>query len=268
MECQICTSKAVPFFKHKLLNKYIVQYYRCRNCGCVFTEKPYWLPEAYSDSQGIANLDTGVMQRNISFCKKANALLCCCFPRAEVFVDLSGGYGIFTRLMRDLGYNYTWTDKYTENLLARGFEYTGGRCSFATSFEVAEHLDEPMKTFGEWLGMTDNLLFSTVLLEEGGIKKDGSANRKWWYYAYEQGQHIIFYDKKTIQYIADYFGFNYVRFSKLHLLTKRKTKESGLFLAKNFLFQEFMYYLKLMGNGAKKDHEYIKKMMEGNTQEH
>ncbi len=40
----------------------------------------------------------------------------------DPFLDYAGGYGVFTRLMRDIGFDFYWHDPYTQNLFANGFE--------------------------------------------------------------------------------------------------------------------------------------------------
>jgi hypothetical protein len=44
--------------------------------------------------------------------------------------------------MRDIGFDYFWQDKYTENLFAQGFENTkikNGQIELLTCFEAFEH---------------------------------------------------------------------------------------------------------------------------------
>lgn len=167
MKCLICESETEEMCSMQILKKYDIKYYRCKKCGCVFTEKPFWLGEAYSGEQGISDLDTGVMARNLNVAQIVNVLLENQLRHCRVGVDLSGGYGIFCRMMRDLGHDYYWTDIYTENLLARGFEFTGTHADLGTAFEVAEHLDSPMETFSKWLDTVENLVMSTVLIGNG-----------------------------------------------------------------------------------------------------
>ena len=43
-------------------------------------------------------------------------------PQTKKFLDYGGGYGILVRLMRDVGYDFYWFDKYSQNIFAKGFE--------------------------------------------------------------------------------------------------------------------------------------------------
>ncbi|MBR3723441.1 MAG: hypothetical protein IKN12_11900 [Selenomonadaceae bacterium] len=64
MTCKICDGETAKFDRTKVLGKYSVQYYKCKNCGAIFTEEPYWLNEAYSDA--ISDLDVGLVSRNLN----------------------------------------------------------------------------------------------------------------------------------------------------------------------------------------------------------
>jgi hypothetical protein len=92
-----------------ILNKYDIKYYHCVNCGFLQTEESYWLNEAYDESINIS--DTGIMSRNIHLSKITTLILYFFFDKNNKFLDFAGGYGIFTRLMRDIGFDFYWSDK-------------------------------------------------------------------------------------------------------------------------------------------------------------
>jgi hypothetical protein len=73
------------------------------------TEDPYWLDEAYKDP--ITLTDTGYMQRNINLSKMVATILLLFFDFRRKFLDYVGGYGVFVRLMRDIGFDFYWYDK-------------------------------------------------------------------------------------------------------------------------------------------------------------
>ena len=131
-------------FKAIVLSKYQVSYYHCPHCGFIQTEDPYWLDEAYKDPINVE--DTGLLSRNISFSEMTALLIYFLFDKNGIFLDYAGGYGIFTRLMRDIGFNFFWHDPMTQNLLSRGFEYSDSlpRCELLTSFESFEHFKDPL----------------------------------------------------------------------------------------------------------------------------
>lgn len=209
--CRICGASSDFVFKAKVMNRCDVQYYRCPKCGFVQTEEPFWLEEAYATPINV--MDTGIMKRNIDQAGLAASVIYTFFDQRGRFVDHGGGYGVMTRMMRDLGLDYYWFDPYAENLMARGFEYEDTmKIELMTSFETFEHFSRPMEEIEKLFTITPNLLFSTVLLPE-------PLTRDWWYFGFEHGQHISFYSEETMRCIANRFGKHYYRLGSMHLLT-------------------------------------------------
>ncbi len=220
MNCKICNLKTKNIFTAKILNKYHVKYYYCNHCGFLQTEEAYWIEEAYEESINVS--DTGIMQRNIHLSKISCLLIYFLFDKSKKFVDFAGGYGIFTRLMRDMGFDFYWQDKFSVNLVARGFEYdqdnTKDAVELLTSFEAFEHFDQPIAEIENMLKISRSILFSTNLLPDDPPQPDD-----WWYYGLEHGQHISFYSKTTLKYIAKKYNLNlYTNNFNLHLLTDKK----------------------------------------------
>lgn len=216
MICKICKKENNYIFKAKILKKYDVAYFHCENCGFLQTEEPYWLSEAYKSPINIS--DTGYLSRNISLSKTLTTLLILFFDYEKSFLDYAGGYGVFVRLMRDIGFDFYWDDKYTQNLFARGFEYKSGmKIEAITTFESFEHFDKPMEEIENMLKISKNIIFTTELLLFPIPEPD-----KWWYYGLVHGQHISFYSKKTLNHIANYFGLKYIFSGSIHILTEKK----------------------------------------------
>ena len=216
MKCKICNKENSQIFSAKILNKHYIKYYYCTNCGFLQTEEPYWLEEAYSESINIS--DTGIMSRNLNLAQKSTLIIYFFFNKNKKFLDFAGGYGIFTRLMRDIGFDFYWNDKYSVNLVARGFEYNeSNKIELLTSFESFEHFDNPLMEIESMLKISKNILFSTEL-----INSNPPIPNDWWYYGLEHGQHISFYSKKTLEYIAKKYNLNlYSNGRTLHLLTEK-----------------------------------------------
>jgi hypothetical protein len=142
MQCKICGTIAEPIFRHQVLGKYEVSYYRCGSCYFIQTEKPYWIEEAYKNA--LNPEDTGLFKRNEDFRAKTSALIYFLLGKGKKFVDFAGGYGIFTRMMRDVGFDFYWSDKYANNLMSKGFEAKPSeKFEAVTAFEVFEHMVEP-----------------------------------------------------------------------------------------------------------------------------
>ena len=222
MKCRICGGESIERFSAVVLEKYTVRYFLCNTCLFLQTEEPYWLQEAYLNP--IRSTDTGMVARSIYFSKIVTALICLEFDKNGAFLDFGGGYGLFTRLMRDVGFDYYWIDPFTQNLLARGFEYSDGmrRVDLVTAFESFEHFADPMQEIKTMVEYSPNIFFSTETLPVPPPQPG-----QWYYYAPYHGQHISFYSLRTFHTIAEKFGLNYYsNGSDLHFLTKKNLSRS------------------------------------------
>lgn len=215
MICKICGQESKAAFSHLILKKYTVTYFSCSHCGFMQTEDTYWLQEAYENALNLE--DTGILVRNERLRDACTLLFTNQFNPNAKYIDYAGGYGVFTRMMRDIGFHFYWVDKYATNLLARGFEHVPNTSYEAiTAFEVFEHLVQPMDELKEMLEYSDTIVFSTVLLPEA------IPAENWWYYAFDHGQHIAFYQKKTLEYIAQQLNLHfYTNGTHFHMLSKK-----------------------------------------------
>ncbi len=205
-------------FTTKVLQKYDVDYFQCPSCEFIQTEDPYWLAEAYASPMNLS--DTGILVRNVSYSRVTSLLLLLVYGKHKKYLDYAGGYGVFTRLMRDLGFDFYWYDPYTTNLMSKGFEYQPGlegRITLLTTFESFEHFADPLAEVKKMLSIAPNLIFSTQLVPDP-VPKPG----QWWYYSPEHGQHVAFYRRKTLQRIAEHFGLYLYSIRSFHLLSARK----------------------------------------------
>jgi hypothetical protein len=238
MICKICQNENKEVFIEKILHKYDVSFLKCENCDFISTEEPYWLDEAYNNPINIE--DTGVLNRNIISSYFTTNIIYYFFNHKKTFLDYASGYGIFVRLMRDIGINFKWQDNFSKNLLARGFDYSkkDNPIELITAFEVFEHFVNPLEEIEKMLMISKNILFSTTL-----IPSDIPNPKDWWYYGFNHGQHVSFYSQKTIKFIARKYGLNYYTngFS-VHLLTENKINSlffKFLISRKSFLLQWF-----------------------------
>lgn len=225
--CPICTGPMKECFTAQVLGRYPARYESCAECGFLRAHEPHWLEEAYSDA--IAAADTGLVSRNIAIADKlAGVLYWVLGERGQGrYVDLAGGYGMLTRLMRDSGFDFYWSDKYCSNLLAPGFEYlpSTGPCVAATAFEVLEHLTDPRAFVEEAFALSgaQTLVFTTELFE-GDPPEPGS----WWYYSFATGQHIGFFQRRTLARLGSELGLHFYSAHGIHLLSRNPLNESLL----------------------------------------
>jgi hypothetical protein len=220
MQCKICNKPSERVFMGKILKKYDVDYYRCPNCDFLRTEEPYWLNEAYSSA--ICDFDLGPVNRAVSGSRIIEALIAVAFDPNAKFIDWGGGYGVLTRLMRDRGYDFYWRDLHCENLFAKQFIASDREnYELMTSFEVFEHLVEPMQEIAAMLKFSRNILFTTEL-PPTSIKNA----TQWWYFSPETGQHVSFYSIRALRFISKTFNLNYTTDgSSLHLLSEKPVSE-------------------------------------------
>ena len=209
-------------FKAKVLSQYDVAFYRCKDTCFIQTEEPYWLQESYSSA--ITKLDVGLVLRNENLAKVAVPLLLRYFNHNGLFLDYAGGYGIFTRMMRDRGFQFYHTDPYCQNIFAEFHDLKdlpkNVRFEVVTAFEVLEHLASPMEEIKKILAYGNNLFFTTELVPSD-VTKD------WWYFSLETGQRISFYTKEALQYIANHFQKYYYTDGKwLHLFMEAEVSEN------------------------------------------
>lgn len=218
MICKICNFETQHIFDAKILNKNNIKYYHCHKCGFLQTEEPYWLDEVYQESINIQ--DSGLISRNLYLSKQTAIILFFLFNKQARYLDFAGGYGILTRLMRDIGFDFYWNDKYSKNLFVRGFAYNENikNIELITSFESFEHFVNPIEEIKKMLKISKSILVSTMLLPDPIPKPN-----EWWYYGLEHGQHISFYSIKTLDFIAQkYELYLYSNGINLHLLTTKK----------------------------------------------
>lgn len=202
--CRICCGRLEPFDTGVVLRVVEVTYFCCRGCGAVVLPEPTWLGSAYSDA--ISALDVGLMNRCLRAARLTRSVV-----RAEGlsggrFLDWAGGYGVLTRLLRDDGLDFRHWDPHTANLFAQGCEGDPEAAyDLVTAYEVLEHLTDPVEALAGVAAGTDRLLVSTFLVAEPPPRVQG-----WWYYAAESGQHVTFYSRRSLQVLAERWGFSVV----------------------------------------------------------
>jgi hypothetical protein len=255
MSCPICLSNQINIFNAEVLKKYQAQYKVCYECGYLQADKPHWLSEAYL--LPIADADTGVMTRNNLLANKISRILFWLGDHQpdSRYLDVAGGYGCLTRLMRDFGFNFFWTDKYCQNLFANGFEYnkTIGKCNAITAIEVMEHVIDPKLFIKDALNHSgaSMLIFTTELYE--GDPPDPTS---WWYYTFTTGQHIGFFQQKTFKRIALDMDLHFVTANGIHILSRKKINQFLLNILTNRYLSIFPAFLiqRFLGSKTYEDH--------------
>lgn len=192
-------------FQHDVIGRFPAQYYLDESIGYIWAENPTWLDAAYDDA--IALSDTGILARNLKNIELVANVLRHNKMEGVKGVDIGGGYGVFVRGIRDVGLNFYWSDKYAENLMARGLEAQDDTFDVAVAFEVLEHLPNPLQFLRDsrkehgW----GTLIFTATCFDPGNL-----PGTDWWYWSFETGQHISFFSLNCLNHIAHELGLRLV----------------------------------------------------------
>lgn len=238
MKSLITGGKTTKLFTARVLGKYDVNYFRCSATGFIQTETPYWLNEAYSDA--ISDLDVGCVSRNFGLAQQTSYLLGRHFPAARRVLDFGAGYGLFVRLMRDLGYDCHWYDPFCKNLFARGFEAdvsSGNKFDIVTAFEVFEHSVDPVRDVERMFEHANTIVFSTLLVPDSDLR----SPEDWWYFIPITGQHIAFYTRESLTQIASKFEASFFTNGVgLHLMTRERNLANPFSLLGKLSFRRML----------------------------
>ena len=219
LQCRCCGSKVQLFDRARILGKYPIDYHRCTACGFIQTDTPFWLAECYENP--MPSYDLGGISRPTLNSELTKAVLNTCFDPSGRFLDFGGGYGVFTRWMRDAGYNFWHHDKHCANLFANGFDADvseKAHYELVTAFEVFEHLPDPVQTLEFIFRFTDSVLFTTEL-----VPNTASRVSEWWYFGPEHGQHVAFYTPAALRKLGERFKAHHLEGREgFHLLTRRE----------------------------------------------
>jgi hypothetical protein len=214
------------------------------------------LDEAYQ--QVVSHNDVGLVARNLELAKRTCSIIGFLFDSKANFLDYGGGYGLFVRLMRDYGFDFSWYDEFSSNIFAYGFDANlkmKQQFELITSFEVFEHLVDPIKEMKKIIQYSRNILFSTRLIPQPPPKPG-----EWVYYGVENGQHITFYTPFSLRILAEMFGLKfYSNGINLHLFTDKKMSNILFRLLSSIRLSSFLSVFFKRASLTEKDAQYLTK---------
>ena len=216
--CRLCGGAVEARFRRRVLGRHDVQYWRCRECGSLQTDKPTWLDQAYGAA--LAGSDVGAAQRCLTSRAAIWAILALLGPRRARLLDFGGGTGLLCRLLRDLGLDSWTTDRYGACEFAGAFRVEAesiapGAYPVVTAFEVLEHLPDPAADLAALFGLEPRVLIATTLLYEPHLGED------WWYLAPHEGQHVFFYSRAGLEGWAGAHGWHLVSIGSWQIFLRR-----------------------------------------------
>lgn len=226
--CRLCGGELRLRFEMEVLGRHKARYSRCHRCHSLQTQTPYWLGEAYAENS-LSSLDTGAAHRNLQNLGASHAM-------AKLFsvrdmLDLGGGDGLLCRLLRDYGLNCFVNDKYAVVTYAQGFTEADFEApQMVLAFEVLEHFAEPRRELEEVFGRRPDIVLAST-----EIYRDQDA--EWIYLAPETGQHVFFYSRAALDYIAAKYGYRLLVVGSMCLFVRKEGASSIRMVAAGVLLR-------------------------------
>jgi len=221
--CRCCLGKTT-YFSSAMILDFTATYSICSKCLSVQVDNPVWIERAHS--KAISNLDTGLVSRCLSASRLISTLLFLEGKTEATGIDWGGGTGLLTRLLRDQGFQVRSYDKYAKVEHAEGFEASIEEAekasTFLTSIECFEHLVNPIVAYKYVTLEKEYFIFTTETI---GTPPPDPAEKSWWYFVPESGQHITFASKQGLDEFRKILGFNYlINFGSLHVMSRSRLK--------------------------------------------
>jgi SAM-dependent methyltransferase len=210
IKCPTCGASSPFYGTAEILNKYQGQFYRCSECFFISLHNPTWLKEAYENP--INDTDIGLVSRNSSIAPVLDLLFR--WLRTRRILDYGAGTGLMVRMLRDLGHQAFYFDRFPDNVFAKGFEATLPLENYQAviAVELAEHVSNPVELFTELFAISPLVIVSTEK-----VPSPSPQISDWYYFGTEHGQHVSFYTEQSFQYLAKKFNANYFYIAGLHM---------------------------------------------------
>ncbi|MCW2749985.1 MAG: class SAM-dependent methyltransferase [Aeromicrobium sp.] len=211
--CPICAHHTHDVCAYEVRGGHRAELLRCEHCSFTFVADPHWLPGTFNAN--LNRLDVGSVDRSLLVSSFVRGLLGRYSRRSTWKVlDVGGGDGLFTRVLRDHGLDCRWTDPYCAPVYDVGPAVSAtDHFDLAVMGEVALHLEDPLSSFRDVLRSADRLLFTAVV-------PPVPMSTAWWYLMPSTGQHVSFYPLSSIEEIASQLGVQWCSDGKFfHLLS-------------------------------------------------
>jgi 2-polyprenyl-6-hydroxyphenyl methylase/3-demethylubiquinone-9 3-methyltransferase len=190
-----------------------VYYYRCPDCGFLFTRSfDAWRPEEFS--QSIYNGDYQTIDPDYAEVRprhNANTLQSLFGERLKALrlLDFGGGNGGLAKLLRESGCAADSFDPFGSDG-AVTLPAATDRYDVVTAFEVFEHVADPVACLTEIdrLLKPDGLLLISTRINDGKEGKASIGPRLTWWYASPRNGHIALHSRRSLRLLLWKFGFH------------------------------------------------------------
>jgi SAM-dependent methyltransferase len=196
----------------------LVDYFSCLSCGFCYAPLMYgWSLEDFKER--VYNDDYIKFDPDYRFARPADnaSMMTRLAPSFnKKHLDYGGGSGVLSRILAAGGWNSVSYDPFVDaKLPTETFD-------LVTAFEVFEHVPDIKSLFGTLYSLLvpgGTVVFST-LLSDGNLDRNVECSVEWWYLSPRNG-HISLFSKKSLEYAAQKWGFQFTSFScGMHMLTR------------------------------------------------
>jgi Methyltransferase domain len=223
--CPVCgAAPGAPVLRTTVLDRFDAALFECVSCRFVFVGDPHWLAGSFESR--LNAMDVGSVDRSLLVASYVRGLIGMSRSRRSwTILDVGGGDGLVTRVLRDAGIDCRWQDPYCTPVYDVGPPPDDvAQFDLALMSEVALHLTDPLATFEAALARAGRLLF-TAVVPPRPIPDD------WWYLMPSTGQHVAFYRPDAIGHIAERLGVDHCSDGRFFHLLSHAPIDRGMAVA-------------------------------------
>jgi hypothetical protein len=198
-----------------------IYYYQCNNCRFVFTatfddfKSNDWVDLIYNDVY-YSEIDLAYKSKRPMLDAELISAITLRFGRNEVRgLDFGGGNGKMADILKKSGVDFSTYEPFGFSDFNPNKKY-----NLISSFEVLEHVVNPVETFQEILNFAENdfLLVLSTQTSDGLIN---ASDRLKWSYVSPRNGHVSIYSKDSLTLLGNKFGLVHIPVSRgLHLFGK------------------------------------------------
>jgi len=196
--CPLCGNSGIAFFKD--------EFFECVNCKGIF-RNPTNYPDYNCEKNRYEEHNNNVMDIGYQqFVSPITSFVMKNFKAEDMGLDYGCGPGpVVAKILMDNNYNIKQFDPFFKN----DVDLLKEKYSYIVCSEVIEHFHQPSKEFKKLRNMlkTEGKLVCMTHIYTSDIFFDN------WYYKNDV-THVFIYQKETIEFIAENFGFGSVMIDK------------------------------------------------------